>query len=154
IVSVLPSFLWWTGEPPWGSELLESLVDGCDRLIVDTSEMTHIERSFAALDDLHRRKGTRCALSDTSWTAQGPWREIVAQFFDSPEVRPYLAGIERLTIEYAAGDEDAPPNNSQAYLFAGWLASRMGWRTQQTPSSGLPSSREHTLRDSPGHLIN
>jgi glucose-6-phosphate dehydrogenase assembly protein OpcA len=153
IVPGLPSFLLWTGEPPWGSELLESLMDGSDRLIVDTSEMVHIERSFAALDDLQHRKGTRCAISDTSWTAQGPWREIVAQFFDAPDVRAYLAGVEQLTIEYAAGDEDAPTNNSQAYLFAGWLASRLGWRSQQAPSTGLPSSRQHILRDSNGRLV-
>src|SRR5579859_5218569 len=68
IVSGLPAFLWWTGEPPWGSELLESLVDGSDRLIVDTAEMTHVEQSMRSLDDLTRRKGTRTAISDMNWT--------------------------------------------------------------------------------------
>ncbi len=154
IVSGLPSFLWWTGEPPWHSELFEALVDGSDRLIVDTSEMPRVERSFAALDDLQRRKGARSAISDTSWTAQGPWREIVAQFFDNPEVRPYLEGVERVTIEYAAGDEDAPTNGSQAYLFAGWLASRLGWRVHQSQGTGVDASRQHTLRDGNGHLVN
>ncbi len=154
IVSGLPAFLWWTGEPPWGSELFEALVDGCDRLIVDTSEMSHVEISLAALQDLQHRKGARCAISDTSWTAQGPWREILAQFFDSPEVRPYLDGVERITIEYAAGEEDAPTNASQAYLYAGWLASRLGWRAQHSQFMGLDASRQHTLRDVSGRLIN
>jgi glucose-6-phosphate dehydrogenase assembly protein OpcA len=154
IVSGLPSFLWWTGEPPWHSELFEALVDGSDRLIVDTSEMSRIERSVAALEDLQRRKGARCAISDTSWTAQGPWREIVAQFFDNLSVRPYLGGVERVTIEYAAGDEDVPTNSSQAYLFAGWLASRLGWRVHQSQGTGVDASRQHTLRDGDGHLVN
>ena len=153
IVSGLPSVLWWTGEPPWGSEVLESQVDGSDRFVVDTSEMTHIEQSFGALADIMRRKLARCAVSDISWTGQSPWREIVAQFFDSLDLRPYLNGIERVTIEYAAGDEDAPANNSQAYLFAGWLASRLGWRISRSQPSGVEGSRQHTLQDANGRVI-
>lgn len=153
IVSGLPSFLWWVGQPPWGTELLESLVDGCDRLIVDTSEMSDVVQSVTALDDLMHRKKTRCAVSDLSWAAQAPWREIVAQFFDPPQVRPYLTSVERVAIDYAAGDEDAPANASQAYLFAGWLASRLDWRIDPTQQSGSDSSRQHTLRDANGRTI-
>ncbi len=154
IVSGLPAFLWWTGEPPWGSELLEALVDGSDRLIVDTTEMAHAAQSVGALDDLMRRKAGRCAVSDISWTAQTPWREVIAQFFDAPAARPYLDTIERVTIEYAAGEEDAPTNSSQAYLFAGWLASRLGWRAATSQPSGVGASREHALRDGGGRTIN
>lgn len=153
IVSGLPAFLWWSGEPPWGSELLEALVDGSDRLIVDTTEMAHTAQSVGALDDLMRRKSGRCAVSDISWAAQAPWRDVVAQFFDAPSARPYLDAIERVTIEYAAGDEDAPTNSSQAYLFAGWLSSRLGWRAASHPS-GIGASREHALRDGGGRPVN
>lgn len=154
IVSGLPSVLWWTGEPPWGTELLEALVDGSDRFVVDTSEMTHVERSFAALADIMRRKLARCAVSDISWTSQAPWRDMVAQFFDGLDVRPYLGGIERVTIEYAAGEEDTPTNNSQAYLFSGWLASRLGWRINRTQPGGVDGNRQHTLQDANGHVVN
>lgn len=145
IVSGLPSFLWWLGEPPWGTELIEALVDGCDRFIVDTSEMSNVASSVVQLDDLMRRKKSRCAVGDICWTAQVPWRELVAQFFDPPNVAPYLENVERLVLEYAAGDEDAPVNSSQASLFAGWLASRLGWRVHQTQQNGLDASREYTL---------
>ncbi len=153
IVSGLPSFLWWTGEPPWGTELLEALVDGSDRLIVDTSGMRHVEQSLSALGELMRRKKTRCAISDMTWTCQSPWREITAQFFDVPRLRPYLDNIERVTIEYAAGDEDAPLNSGQAYLFAGWLASRLGWRSDPAQPLGIASSRQYALRDGSGRSI-
>lgn len=146
IVSGLPAFLRWTDDPPWGTELLEALVDGCDRFIVDTSEMSNVPRSLTALADLVRRKKTRCAVSDVSWSYQSPWREIVAQFFDPPQLRPYLDAIERVTIEYAARDEDAPLNTSQAYLFAGWLASRLGWRVERTPHDSGSESQQFTLR--------
>ncbi|HKV84773.1 MAG TPA: glucose-6-phosphate dehydrogenase assembly protein OpcA [Ktedonobacterales bacterium] len=154
IVSGLPAFLWWLGEPPWGTALLESLVDGVDRLIVDTSEMPRVERSLTALDDLMRRKKSRCAISDISWTAQAPWREITAQFFDPANLRPYLEQIERVVIEFAAGDEDAPTNPSQAYLFAGWLSSRLNWQSELSQHSPtMDDSREHILHDPNGRKI-
>ncbi len=145
IVSGLPSVLWWTGEPPWGTEMLEALVDGSDRFAVDTSEVTHVERSFVSLADIMRRKLARCAVSDISWTSQAPWRDMVAQFFDSQDLRPYLSGIERVTIEYAAGEEESPTNNSQAYLFSGWLASRLGWRVNRSQPGGVDGNRQHVL---------
>jgi glucose-6-phosphate dehydrogenase assembly protein OpcA len=154
IVSGLPAFLWWIGEPPWGTALLESLVDGVDRLIVDSSEMPSVERSLTALDDLMRRKTSRCVVSDISWSAQAPWREITAQFFDPLSLRPYLEAIDRVVIEFAAGDEDAPTNPSQAYLFAGWLASRLNWRSELAQHTAmLDDSREHILRGSDGRKI-
>lgn len=153
IVTGLPTVLWWIGEPPWGSEMLEALVDGSDRFIVDTSTMAHPERSMRALEDLMRRKGARTAVGDISWTVQAPWRDIVAQFFDPPDVRVYLDDVVRVTLEYAAGDENAPANSSQAYLFAGWLASRLGWRINLAQPAGGAGSREHSLRDGAGHVV-
>lgn len=106
-----------------------------------------------ALEDLMRRKGARTAVGDISWTVQAPWRDIVAQFFDPPDVRVYLDNVTRVTLEYAAGEEDAPANSSQAYLFAGWLASRLGWRINLAQPTGAPGSRTHTLHDGAGHVV-
>ena len=146
IVSGLPSFLWWMGEPTWRTEFLEALVDGSDRLIVDSSEMKRPEVSLLALDDLMRRKKSSCAISDFNFSRQQPWREMVAAFFDSPDQRPYLSGIDRVTIEYAAGSEDGATNPAQAYLFAGWLASRLNWRISGGGSqNGVDGERLHTL---------
>lgn len=153
ILSGLPSFLWWTGEPPWGSEMLESLVDGCDRFVVDTSAMQHPDYSMRALEDLLRRKAARCAIGDVCWTVQAPWRDIVAQFFDPADVRVYLETVDRITIEYAAGDEDQRSVSSQAYLFAGWLASRLGWRINLAQPMGIDGNRQHNLRDASGRVV-
>jgi len=131
IVAGLPSFFWWMGEPPWRTELLESLMDSSDRLIVDTAAMNQPERSLLALDDLMRRKKSSCAISDLNNARQAPWRELVAAFFDTPDMLTYLSSVDQVSIEYAAGAEyaaEAPTNTAQAYLFAGWLASRLGWR--------------------------
>lgn len=153
IVTGLPTVLWWVGEPPWGSEMLEALVDGSDRFIVDSATMAQPERSLRALEDLVRRKGARTAVGDMSWTVQAPWRDIVAQFFDPTDVRVYLDDVTRVTLEYAAGDEDGRANSSQAYLFAGWLASRLGWRINLAEPAGVAGSRQHSLRDGSGHVV-
>nr|MBF6592639.1 glucose-6-phosphate dehydrogenase assembly protein OpcA [Ktedonobacterales bacterium] len=154
IVSGLPSYLWWTDEPPWKTEQFEALVDGCDRLVVDSSEMPHPERSLVALDDLMHRKKTSCAISDFNWTRQAPWRELIAQFFDAPSQRPFLYGIDHITIEFAAGAEDMAANTASAYLLAGWLGSRLNWRIQGGQyAQGADASRQHTLSDSSGRTI-
>jgi len=154
IVSGLPSFLWWEGVPPWHAGNFEATLDGFDRALVDTAEMPQVERNLLALEDLVRRKKTSVAISDFNFTRFSPWRELVAQFFDPPEHRPYLNGIERVTIEYAAGEEDSPANTAQAYLFAGWLASRLGWRPVGASAERLvDGQREHSLLDSVGHKI-
>lgn len=154
IVSGLPSFLWWEGVPPWHAGIFEATLDGFDRLLVDSAYMPQAEHNLIALEDLVRRKKSSVAISDFNFTRFTPWRELVAQFFDPPELRAYLPGIDRVTIEYAADVVDSVANSAQAYLMAGWLASRLGWR----PLGGaaervVDGQREHTLVDGAGHKI-
>ncbi len=153
LITGLPAFLWWGGEPPWGSPLIETLVDGSDRLIVDSCEWIDPEVGLASAADLMRRKHTHCALSDFNWTRQTPWRELTAQFFDSPTLRPYLQGIDRVTVEYAAGEEEGATNPAQAYLFVGWLASRLGWSPQTSYRRGFGPARQHTLHTQSGRPV-
>lgn len=116
--------------------------------------MPQAEQNLLALEDLVRRKRSSVAISDFNFTRFNPWRELVAQFFDPEDQRAYLAGIDHVTIEYAAGAENEPTNPSQAYLFAGWLASRLGWRPLSAPTEVLvDGQREHTLLDSAGKKI-
>lgn len=154
ILSGLPSFLWWNGAPPWRTEQFEAMVDGCDRIILDTSELVRGEDGLVALEDVERRKIPICAFSDFNWTRQQPWRELVAGFFDSDALRPFLDGIDRLTVEYAAGAETSTPNPAGAYLFVGWLASRLNWRTQTgARGTGMDEDRQHTLYNGSGQPI-
>ena len=123
----LPSFLWWSGEPPWHTELFEALVDGCDRLIVDTSEAANAQRALCRAQRSGAAQEDAAAASAISTGArQAPWRELVAQFFDDHAMRAYLeasiASPSNSRRRRACAD-----NPAQAYLFAGWLASRLGW---------------------------
>ncbi len=87
VLSGLPAFLWWSGEPPWHTELLDALVDGCDRLIVDSSETASGQRTLVRLNELSSRKKTSLGITDLNWFRQEPWRELVAQFFDDATTR-------------------------------------------------------------------
>ena len=154
ILSGLPAFLWWQGEPPWHTPLFEATIDGFGRLLVDTCEMRRSDQALVALDDVVRRKKASCAITNFSFARLNPWRELVAQFFDSSELLPYLYNIDRLSIEYAAGEFNQHSNASQAYLFAGWLASRLDWTVAGgTPSQLVEGGRDHTLRDRSGRKI-
>jgi glucose-6-phosphate dehydrogenase assembly protein OpcA len=53
-----------------------------------------------------------------------PWRRIIAQFFDPPDMRPHLDGLTALDIQHAAGSD------AQAHLLVGWLAARLGWQLE------------------------
>ncbi|HEX9038822.1 MAG TPA: glucose-6-phosphate dehydrogenase assembly protein OpcA [Ktedonobacterales bacterium] len=154
ILSGLPAFLWWQGEPPWRAPLFEATIDGFDRLLVDTCEMRQSEQALVALDDVVRRKKASTAITDFSFARLNPWRELAAQFFDSDELLAYVHGIDRVSIEYAAGEINQPSNASQAYYFAGWLASRLGWTLLgASASQPVEGAREHTLRDAVGRKI-
>lgn len=153
LLTGLPAFLWWNGELPWGSPVIETLVDGSDRLVVDSCDAQDADRMIGAVADLIRRKHTRCALSDFNWTRLTPWRELTAQFFDASTLRPYLEGVDRVTVEYAAGDDEQATNSAQAYLFVGWMASRLGWSLPVSHRRVFGPSRQHTLHDAKGRPV-
>jgi glucose-6-phosphate dehydrogenase assembly protein OpcA len=153
LVTGLPAFLWWLGEVPWRSLFIENLVDGSDRLIIDSCDAEDADRTLAEAAELMQRKHARCALSDFNWKRLAPWRELTAQFFDSAQLRAYLNGVDRVTVEYAAGDEDEATNGAQAYLFLGWLASRLGWTLPPGHRRGYGPARQYTLHDSVGRPV-
>jgi len=130
LLTELPAFVWWTGALPSG-ELVQSLNDACDRAIIDSADFAAPERDLVRMADMLQSQMhpiNRTAFSDFNWTRIKPWRELTAQFFDNPRYRPYLDGVERVEIEFAV-DAQSTPNPIQAYLFAGWLASRLKWQT-------------------------
>lgn len=49
-----------------------------------------------------------------------PWQEMVAQLFDEPDLMPELERIRSMTVRCGT--------DSEAYYFAGWIASRLQWQ--------------------------
>jgi len=60
---------------------------------------------------------------DLAWVRPAPWRERIAAAFSRPARRAELEAISAVKVEHH------PDYTASALLLAGWLASRLGWRT-------------------------
>ncbi len=141
LVFDLPDFLWWVGDRVDGSELFADLIEVSDRVLVDSSVFVDPAGEMRFLTELVTRGHGCPKLSDFAWARLAPWRQLVTQFFDQPATRPALDGLDEITISYGALGADRRSGLTAALLLAGWLGSRLGWRT---PGELLPA------RDEPG----
>jgi hypothetical protein len=133
----LPVYLWWLGDPPGDDRVFNSLVALSSRVIVDSTSFFNPEQDMRTLA-LLLQGSPDCALRDLNWARLNPWRQLIAQFFDVAEYRPYLVGVNSIEIAHAVAplatpmrDEygDVSPNPARALLLAGWLKARLGWTT-------------------------
>jgi hypothetical protein len=91
----LPVYLWWLGDPPDQNDpTFAGLVDLSNRIIVDSTSFFSPEQDIRTLAALFQAS-PESALSDLNWGRLTPWRQLTIQFFDVPEYRPYLAGVDR-----------------------------------------------------------
>lgn len=128
LVPDLPVMLWWPVEPALDGPLFSRLVKTADRLIVDSRTFERPSQTFAHLAQLAQGDYKDTSFSDLGWSRLTPWRNTLAQVFDDPSLRPFLAHISRLEIDYEAPQDNAQPNFSEALLLVGWLASQLGWQ--------------------------
>jgi glucose-6-phosphate dehydrogenase assembly protein OpcA len=132
----LPVYLWWLGDPPEDEAILHKLADLSSRVIVDSNSFSTPEESTSLLSTF-LQESPNCALSDLNWGRITPWRQLVAQFFDVPAYKPYLAGVYNIEVEHAVSpsteqppneQEGASPNPTRALLIAGWLKNSLSWK--------------------------
>ena len=104
-VSSLPAAVWWrTGDP----QALEDLAALVDRIVLDLDDPAEAWARVPAL-------ASHVAVSDIRWARLTRWRDLMAQFFEVPEVR--RATYSRFEIRGA--------DRHDAALLAGWLKSRL-----------------------------
>ena len=136
LVPDLPVFLWWRAAPELDSELFCSFTDRCDRVVLDSSRLRDCWEELARLGRGIRLMGGGSSFTDLAWSRLTSWRQLSAQFFDSPELAPYLERLTRVVVEYPAAAGTARAPSSDAILYAAWLSSRLGWRPSSAPASG------------------
>jgi hypothetical protein len=107
LITDLPVFLRWRGEPEWDSSQFDQLTEVADRLIVDSTEWDDLPRPYAGLAEIF----DRIMVSDIAWARTSRWRPQLASLW------PGIADVERLRVVGTP---------AQAYLLAGWLRSRLG----------------------------
>jgi glucose-6-phosphate dehydrogenase assembly protein OpcA len=106
LISDLPVFMRWRGEPSWGSPELEQLLGIVDRLVVDSTEWDDLPGAYARLAELFGR----VAASDIAWDRTERWRSLLASLW------PRIASVRRMRVHGTP---------AQGYLLAGWLRSRL-----------------------------
>jgi hypothetical protein len=107
LISDLPVFLRWRGEPPWGSPELDQLLEVIDRLIVDSTEWDEPAHAYRRLAEVF----DRVVVSDIAWERTSRWRHLLAGLW------PEIADVQAIRVH---GTE------AQALLLVGWLRSRLG----------------------------
>jgi glucose-6-phosphate dehydrogenase assembly protein OpcA len=103
----LPVFIRWRGRPPFGTDVLDDLVEVVDRLVIDSREWENVQESLGSLTELFEQT----AVSDIAWSRTLPWRVEIARLW------PGVANVRDLRV---SGPE------SEALLLVGWLRSRLG----------------------------
>jgi glucose-6-phosphate dehydrogenase assembly protein OpcA len=134
LISDLPVFCRWRGEPSWGSDELEQLLGVVDRLVVDSAEWEGLPAAYERLAGLFER----VAASDIAWTRTRDWRLGIAALW--PEVR----SVAKVQV---AGPK------AEALLLAGWLRSRLGRDVELVRRAGKTVRRvvvDGTPVDPPG----
>jgi len=107
LISDLPVFCRWRGEPEWDGVEFPQLVDVADRLIVDSTEWDDLPRAYARLTSFFERT----AVSDIAWARTQRWRALLASLW------PDIARAQSMRVH---------GTRAQGYLLAGWLRSRLG----------------------------
>jgi glucose-6-phosphate dehydrogenase assembly protein OpcA len=126
----LPVYLWWLNSPPEDESILQRLTQISSRVVVDSRDFSQPEEQIRMLSEL-LQGSPDCALSDLNWEHITAWRELIAQFFDIADYRPYLLNADHIEIEYAvqpSSEADTAKNPIGALLVGAWLKTRLGWQ--------------------------
>lgn len=124
------------GEPrPW----IHELMDRADLVLADTSESASLEDAasvWRAID-----ADTRNRVRDLAWSRLAPWREILAEGFDSTHLASACRSMRDVTLEHGTPETKGTP--SCLLLLVGWLASRLEWQVRSTEPDGATFDAPH-----------
>ncbi|MEL6381742.1 MAG: glucose-6-phosphate dehydrogenase assembly protein OpcA [Cyanobacteria bacterium J06626_18] len=118
MIGDLPKFVWWKATPNPEQALFRNLADTSNCLIVDSSYFSDAESELNKIQEITE---SGKYIADLNWHRLSPWQELMAEAFDPPERRDALTEIDHISIDHEPG------NASQALMFLGWFASRLGW---------------------------
>jgi glucose-6-phosphate dehydrogenase assembly protein OpcA len=111
LISDLPVFCRWRGQPPFGATEFEQLVGIADRLVVDSTEWDDLPSAYGQLAELF----DRIAVSDIAWERTERWRSLLASLW------PGIRDVKTIRVH---------GTRAQGYLLDGWLRSRLGHDVQ------------------------
>jgi glucose-6-phosphate dehydrogenase assembly protein OpcA len=134
LVPDVPTALFWSGGRPSEALKWRRLVEGSERLIVDTGRLA-ATAELRALAQV-ARLSPEVELADLGWLRLAPFRVLMASLFDPPVGAEPLRRAARLRL-VCANDGGAT-----ARLLLGWLASRLDWGQPRRADAGWLVPRE------------
>jgi glucose-6-phosphate dehydrogenase assembly protein OpcA len=153
LVHDLPVALWWPNDPPFDSHRAERLLPLADRLIVDGSAWSG--NGLDILAQLAAAESRNLVAIDWALLRQSRWREAVASVYDLPDLRPHLAAVRRIDVDYATDDPGDPAGNTNVVrplYHVAWLASRLGM-TVHDPLRRRPDGRRVATLRQKNHAV-
>ena len=120
LLPALPVVLLWAGQDGIPENMYHGLFQVIDHIIIyspeqiSESEAGHLFGEIESLKDVFK-------ITDLQWAKLLPWREAVAQFFDSPFAKDFIENITEINITCRAASMTLP-----GLLLSGWIASRLG----------------------------
>jgi glucose-6-phosphate dehydrogenase assembly protein OpcA len=134
LIPNLPVYLYWRSFQIADRELIEQMVRFSNLLIVDSHQSREDPQNRLRLLQLLIDPPGGISIRDLNWARITPWRDLIAQFFDSKASRKYLHEISE--VEIARNLSAAGSIPTRALLLTGWLASSLGWRRLAAKRSG------------------
>lgn len=134
MVPGLPVYLWWRASRFAPPAYLELILRSADRVLVDSARFPDTSTDLPCLVGGIRNLSRDLVFTDLNWARLTPWRELIAQCFDSPETRPYLDQLSEVRIEYEQRSPRISLHRAQSLLLTAWLATRLAWQ----PVAGSP----------------
>ncbi len=119
IKTSVPTILWWSGLNEDSAPIFDALLPLAATLLFDSSGGVADESTLHRLATFHAQH-PHVILRDLAWLRVRPWQDIIANFFDDPEVVSELFAIRKLHVRSGS--------DAEAFYLGGWLASRLGWK--------------------------
>jgi glucose-6-phosphate dehydrogenase assembly protein OpcA len=143
LISDLPVFLWYPGPFSPSSPEFTGMASLADRIIIDSAaagDCACLREIAGLLEDSEAP-----AIGDLQWVMLSPWRALVAELFNPPERAGDLDKIRKVEVLHT------PAGECRALLFVGWLASKLGWRTEDV--SRVEEGREVRFAGPSGEVV-
>jgi glucose-6-phosphate dehydrogenase assembly protein OpcA len=115
LIAELPTALWCPNHEP----AIGALRGSVDAVVLDSDRTPEPAAALARAADLARST----YVVDMAWIRTTPWRERLAASFDQPTRLAALQSVTTVSIRHRTGFA------ASAMLLAGWLASRLQWKT-------------------------
>lgn len=133
VLGDLPVYLWIRDSLSLSDPLFKRLAELSDRVVIDSASTAG--QPLAEIASYVQSSARLTPLIDLNWSRLVTWRAVIADSWDIEDYRPHLNSIERVEIKYSGAFKDNPGMEARVLYFAGWLATRLGWKLKEDATS-------------------